>query len=649
MPEDDAPGPPSIPAQRPPSEDAKAPLNAVTPAGVGAPAGGALADAAGVPAAVLPAESVPAPADAPLAPAFVAQADAALAPAVVAQADAAVAPAFVAQADAALAPAFVAPLVPASVAPLVPASVAPLVPASVAQADVPLAPPDAPLALADVTLPPADHALFPPEPTNWLPAVMAGHPAPYALGAGPSALRVSEPAVGPGGRLAAVRIMLAGAVAVAVLASIGFIFGDGRERSAQAEGASSSARPGSVAPGSGAAGLAGHGSVAPGLAGPTGEYRYPPVAERPFEAAARELQRHGAALVDGDEAGWMAVVDPGKPALVAQYRGLFRTLRALGVTRFSYTPGISVIDKKDPSAFTFPARVDYCFGADTCGGGDPAAIGLSLTMKNLGGRYVITAVRDRPEADNLGPVPWQDGKLQVVKGQRVVVGADASEAPYLARILPIAEKAAAADEPFAGMLLARQSRYRVFLAGEEQWRRWYGGKNDKWVIGYATPISQYGYDVVLRVRRIESPTELRVTLQHEFGHVITLTGTTTYHDRDEWLREGVAEYIGWSPKHATDSYRRRSVEWSIAGKRPASMIPAQPRSDASARAGDAYYGLSHFAVDCLAQKYGQPKMLRFVRLVLLRDESYEDAARDAFGQPFAKVDKACAAWIRQKA
>ena len=35
------------------------------------------------------------------------------------------------------------------------------------------------------------------------------------------------------------------------------------------------------------------------------------------------------------------------------------------------------------------------------------------------------------------------------------------------------------------------------------------------------------------------------------------------------------------------------------------MIPTQPRSNASLRAGDAYYGLSHFAVDCMAHKYGQ--------------------------------------------
>lgn len=78
------------------------------------------------------------------------------------------------------------------------------------------------------------------------------------------------------------------------------------------------------------------------------------------------------------------------------------------------------------------------------------------------------------------------------------------------------------------------------------------------------------------------------------------------------------------------------------------MIPVDPGPRASERAGDAFYGLSHFAVDCLAQKYGQDRMFRFVRLVLVRDEPYGVAALDAFGVSFHKIDEACVAWIRKQ-
>ena len=378
------------------------------------------------------------------------------------------------------------------------------------------------------------------------------------------------------------------------------------------------------------------------------EYRYPVSGDTPFDKAVFALKLHAGALLDGDETGWMAAVDQGNAELTTRYRALFQSMRVLGITRFGYTPGISGPDPKDPAAITFPVRADYCFGADTCAVGYPAGFNQALSMKEIDGRYVITAAVARPDPDYAEPTPWEDGKMTFTPGRHVVIGADASEAAYVKTVLPAAERAAAADEQFATMLLAKQDHYRVYLAGEKQWKAWFGGL-ESWAVGVAMPISQSGYDVVLRVRELQSPVELQVTLQHELGHVITLTGSETFHVDNQWLSEGVAEYIGWSPKHAQQSYRRASVEWAIARKRPTSMIPAAPGAKASLREGDAYYGLSHFAVDCMAQKYGQATMFRFVRLVLVRGEEWDAAAREAYHQPFTKVDQFCAGWIRAQA
>ena len=78
------------------------------------------------------------------------------------------------------------------------------------------------------------------------------------------------------------------------------------------------------------------------------------------------------------------------------------------------------------------------------------------------------------------------------------------------------------------------------------------------------------------------------------------------------------------------------------------MVPVEPGANASLRAGDAFYGLSHFAVDCLAHKYGQVKMFDFVRLVLTQDNSYDQASQDAFGKDFNSVDSSCMQWIRSQ-
>jgi hypothetical protein len=374
----------------------------------------------------------------------------------------------------------------------------------------------------------------------------------------------------------------------------------------------------------------------------------PSAAATPWAAAMLTLRQQAGALLGGDEAGWLAAVDARQPALVRRYRGLFRSLRTLGVTRYQYLPGTSTPDRKDPAAFTFPARVEYCFGADTCGDSYPATTGVSLTMAAVGGRMVITAAGP-PAKGEAEPVPWQDGTLRLVRGRRVIVAAEASQAKHLATVLPIAERAAAANEPFAAMLHAEQESYRVYLAGEKQWRKWSGGRDGNWVVGLAIPVSQSGYDVVIRISRLRSPVDVRDILRHEFGHVITLTGAESYRTRRRWLEEGVAEYIGRQPKPAAGSPRIASVRWQVARQRPTSMIPAAPRPGDPDRASDAYYGLSHLAVDCLARKFGQARMLRFVSLVVQDDKTYAAAATAAFGQPFGKVDAACAAWIRRRA
>jgi len=380
----------------------------------------------------------------------------------------------------------------------------------------------------------------------------------------------------------------------------------------------------------------------------TPTHHYPVSGDTPYDKAVFALKLHAGALLNGDETGWMAAVEPGNAELTARYRALYRSMRSLGITRFTYTPGAGAADLKDPAAIAFPVRADYCFGADTCAVGYPAAFNQGLTMKEIGGRYVITAAVAEPDPDFAEPTPWQDGKMIFTQGRHVVIGADASEAAFVKTMLPAAERAAAADEPFATMLLAKQNRYRVYLAGEKQWKAWFGGL-ESWAVGVAMPISRSGYDVVLRVRELKSPVELQVTLQHEFGHVITLAGSETFDVDNQWLSEGVAEYIGWSPRHAAQSYRRPGVEWAIARKRPTSMVPAAPGAKASLREGDAYYGLSHFAVDCMAQKYGQANMFRFVRLVLVGGEEWDAAAKEAYHQPFAKVDQFCAGWIRAQA
>jgi len=163
------------------------------------------------------------------------------------------------------------------------------------------------------------------------------------------------------------------------------------------------------------------------------------------------------------------------------------------------------------------------------------------------------------------------------------------------------------------------------------------------------PLHRRGIDVVIRMSEMDDALTLSTTVQHELGHVATLTGASDgASDKYTWLTEGVAEYIAWTPKPAAQTERRDSVRWKLRGGTPKSMVPVEPGPNASIRAEDAFYGLSHLAVDCMAKVYGEGRMLTFVKLVLTQGKSPDKAAPEAFGQPFGTVDHTCVAWIKKQ-
>ena len=375
-------------------------------------------------------------------------------------------------------------------------------------------------------------------------------------------------------------------------------------------------------------------------------------AATPDDRAAAVFAAQSAALLRGDQAGFLATVGP---SLQGHYRDMYQGLRALGVTSFDYRPGVGQKVAGQPDAVRVTVDINYCFGAAMCpsgvsGWGEPPQIEQLLTLEPVGGKFVISKLAKAPEPDFHQPLPWESGRLVAVQGKRVTVLAPPEQARNLARVLPVAEQAAVVDDRFAALNHTPQDRYRIYLAGEKQWKSWYGGTGDEWAIGVSIPLNMYGTDVVLRMKDLTDPLTLRVTLQHELGHVVTLDGAFRYDAaEDTWLSEGIAEYIGWWPKPARESFRLASVRWALNGRhRPTSMVPVEPGAKASLRAGDAFYGLSHFAVDCMAHKYGQTKLFNFVRLVLTEDNSYDQAARDAYGTGFATVDRGCVAWIRSQ-
>jgi hypothetical protein len=117
-------------------------------------------------------------------------------------------------------------------------------------------------------------------------------------------------------------------------------------------------------------------------------------------------------------------------------------------------------------------------------------------------------------------------------------------------------------------------------------------------------------------------------------------------DVDGWLTEGVAEYVEHEGRPPTGSPTAAAVRRAVrAGALPKSIALLPLDDDAGPLEVDLFYGVAHFAVWCLADRYGRDRMFGFARRLFLTDAVYDEASRAEFGAAWSTVDRRCRAWI----
>jgi hypothetical protein len=380
----------------------------------------------------------------------------------------------------------------------------------------------------------------------------------------------------------------------------------------------------------------------------------------PSAAPATPLQRaeilvagQVAALMKGDEAGWLAPVDA---KLHGRYRTIFRNLRALDLTDADMT--IEGQPKMAGAVMKIRVDLNYCFSGVDCPAhrsdpwaGAPVMIN-TLTLTPRADSYVITAMGASGVKNYLQPAPWENTELTFATGQRVIVAGPKSQAANVRRALPLAEKAAVVADRYGTRLRNEQKKYRVYVADEKSWKAWYGGTRPPWSVGYHLQLNGTGGDIILRAGRVMSESDREVTeiIQHEMGHAVTLNDNRNWDSEDDqWLIEGVAEYIGYQPSKAGNSYSRDALRY-VQSRRGAIKTIALPRLTAKSDdiAVTRLYATGHFGVSCIAEKFGEEKMFNFVALVVREGVTPDVASQVALDKPFKTVDKACVSWIKKQ-
>ncbi|WP_203729338.1 hypothetical protein [Paractinoplanes durhamensis] len=376
----------------------------------------------------------------------------------------------------------------------------------------------------------------------------------------------------------------------------------------------------------------------------------------PEDQAWKIAQAQVDALLGDNEQAWLDLIDPSQPQYREQYRTLFRTLRAM---RINHAEALAVPPPGEVGGTDFYVGFSYCFQGSPC----PTAFNQPkmvkrVTLTTAGGRQVISVVDFNPTTIyNVKGAPWADDQLVITEGKRVVVAASASRAADIPQVIALADQAAVDIDRFGNHLRTAQDRYRIFLADDHDWATWFNGDQPEWAIGYAWEVAGTGMDVVLHASQVLDGTEdAQIVIRHEMGHVLTMIGAQPpdnpleflFNDRNQWLREGIAEYIGQNGRPAQQTYHRSTLQRAFRSSNPPrSIMASSVRAGSERNSVDGLYAMGYAATSCMAARYGEAAMFHFTDLVL-REATKEDAAsRKIYGKPFAQVDRDCLTWIRQ--
>jgi hypothetical protein len=370
------------------------------------------------------------------------------------------------------------------------------------------------------------------------------------------------------------------------------------------------------------------------------------------EAAASQA----AALVKGDEDGWLAPVEPG---LRDGFQKRYDVLHALKVITLAETVSSDPSAEDDDLATLHTTvRYGYCAMTDPCPAGPARASGVfpqtegyqaDVVWERRVDGYVITdfeQLKDR-NATAFVVQPWFDADLITMTGAKTTVFAVPSENKDLVKsVSDEAEAAAAIADTYSTDKVP--VRYVVYIAPPAQWRSWFGGVDSETdVLGYAVSTSQTSSVVVLNRDNIQTDEMIHV-LRHEFGHVSTLLGT----DRGStaighfWV-EGIAELIAQNgdpiSSYISIDYARGYLRSGLFTGDLDNMDATYWNTDRSG----VVYVMGFLTWQCISDSYGHDKVVALAKQLFRGPaKTIDEATQAALGTSWSELEPACVSYIR---
>lgn len=225
--------------------------------------------------------------------------------------------------------------------------------------------------------------------------------------------------------------------------------------------------------------------------------------------------------------------------------------------------------------------------------------------------------------------PWETTDLYASVAGRVVVAAPASLRGRLPAALAAAQQAATRADAYA--VGQKPEAYVSYLAGPNEWKKWFGGRQAKWAAGYTTPTSNRSAAVVVNSKVVSSSFLPRM-MRHEFTHAASVYGTHYWENR-WWLIEGYAETAEHGLTWDATSVTRRYVDSGWNGKLPG----FGPANNASNMTVQGQYGVAFLAMYRLEQRFGRGEVIEFFNQAVRNGLDFAAAAQNVFQTSWTAV------------
>lgn len=378
----------------------------------------------------------------------------------------------------------------------------------------------------------------------------------------------------------------------------------------------------------------------------------PNAGEQRVSALTHLLERRAVAALAGDQAAWMATVDPTATRFAARQSKILANLRDVPFSdfRYEYTgvgPELSAARQSELGGTAWVGRVVVSYRLQ---GYDSTSTPTEqyLTVVQRGGRWLLAADSDGQTA----PQPWDLGHVAVARGKHVLAfgTADAST------LASYAEQGDGTVERVSKIWGSRWPRRAVLLVPRSEVEMGKlllrGDGIDQ--IAAVTTGELSGSSAAGADRVVINPSAFsrlgnvgrRVVLTHEMTHVAVRSSTSGA--VPIWLSEGFADYVGYQGV----GLGRRTVAADVLalvrqGEGP-SELPVVADFDPATTTIAPSYSAAWLASSLIADRYGQAKLVELYRTAAANpSEDPETALAQAFpavlGTTEAKFTKS---WLR---